>query len=105
MAKKPKRPRTVQREAARAAASAARDREKLYALEPGGSPRRPIDVEAAPIVELRAKRVPCPRCTGEHRIEEHAAVVIAGTRLREVRLVCKHCGSRRSLWFRLAELN
>jgi transposase-like protein len=57
------------------------------------------------VVELRAVAMPCPRCEGQHRVEEHAAVVVEGVRLREVRLVCRACGSRRSAWFRLPVLN
>ena len=105
VAKKPKRDRTLRREAARAAAALATDRERLFALEPGGSAGRPIEVDAVPIVELRAVAVACPRCAGRHRVEEHAAVTVAGDRLREARLVCSQCGSRRSLWFRLPVLN
>jgi hypothetical protein len=105
MAKKPKRARTVRREAARAAADLARDRERLFALDPGGSPERPLDVPAVSVIELRAATVACPRCDGEHRVEEHAAVTSGGVRLREARLACRSCGSRRSLWFRLPVLN
>jgi transposase-like protein len=105
LAKKPKRDRTLRRAAARSAASLAADRERLFVLEPGGAAQRPIAVDAVPIVEIRAVAVPCPRCTGRHRVEEHAAVTVAGVRLREVRLVCTECGTRRSLWFRLPVLN
>jgi hypothetical protein len=105
VAKKPKRARTARREAARAAVSLAHDRERLYALEPGGSPARPIDVDAASVIDIRAATVPCPRCEGKHSLEEHAAVTVAGSRLREARLVCRQCGSSRSLWFRLPVLN
>lgn len=105
VAKKPKRDRTLRREAARAAAALAADRERLFALEPGGSPERQIDVDAVSIVEVRAAAVACPRCAGRHRVDEHAAVTVAGARLREVRLACAQCGSRRSLWFRLPVLN
>ena len=105
MAKKPKRERTRRREAARAAAELARARERLFVLERGGAPERPIDVDAVTVIEPRAAAVPCPRCSSEQRVEEHAAVVVEGTRLREVRLQCRACGSRRSLWFRLPVLN
>lgn len=105
MAKKPKRERTVRREAARAAAALGADRERLFKLDPGGSPERPIDVDAVSVVEVRAVSVACPRCEGRHRVDEHAAVTVAGARLREARLVCTLCGSRRSLWFRLPILN
>jgi transposase-like protein len=105
MPKKPKRERTVRREAARAAVSLAHDRERLFALEVGGSSARPIDVDAVTVIELRAAAVPCPRCAGEQRVEEHAAVTVDGVRLREARLRCRACGSRRSLWFRLPVMN
>lgn len=105
LAKKPKRARTVRREAARATAGLVADRERLFVLEPGGAPERPISVETASIVELRALSVRCPRCEGEHRLVEHAAVVVQGVRLREARLSCRACGARRSLWFRLPMLN
>jgi DNA-directed RNA polymerase subunit RPC12/RpoP len=106
MARKPKRARTVRREAERGALALARDRERLFGLEAGGSPERPIEVSAASVVEVRANAVACPRCTGKHLIDEHAAVLTErGARLREARLVCRECGSRRSLWFRVAELN
>ena len=84
MAKKPKRDRTVRREAARAAAALGADRERLFALEPGGAAGRPIDVDAVPVVELRAISVACPRCAGRHRVEEHAAVTVAGARLHSM---------------------
>lgn len=83
----------------------ARDRERLFALEPGGSPERPIEVSAASVVESRAASKACPRCGGRHLLLEHAAVMIGGARLREARLACRECGSRRSLWFRVALLN
>lgn len=105
MAKKPKRARTIRREAQRAAADLVAKRERLFELEAGGSPERPIDVDAASVVETRARSVRCPRCGGEHRVVEHAAVVVQGSRLREARLLCHQCGSRRSLWFRLPVIN
>src|SRR5262245_60339222 len=106
MAKKPKRPRTVRREEARQVVSLAKDRERLFRLEAGGTPERPIDVPAASVVEVRAAAVPCPRCGGEHAVKEHAAVGgDAGVRLREARLECRRCASRRSLWFRLPSIN
>jgi DNA-directed RNA polymerase subunit RPC12/RpoP len=96
----------VRREAERDALSLARDRERLFTLERGGSPERPIEVEAASVVEVRARALPCPRCSGRHQLDEHAAVTTAtGARLREARLVCRECGSRRSLWFQVAMLN
>ena len=59
---KPKRERTLRRESARKAERLARNRERLFLLELGGSPERPIDVDSAAVVEIRARGVPCPRC-------------------------------------------
>ena len=98
---KPKRARTVRREAARRLTELGRDRERLFLREPGGTPEHPIPVDSSSVVESRARSVPCPRCDGEHRVEEHRAVSTPSGLLREARLVCSRCGSRRSLWFRL----
>ena len=102
---KPKRERTLRRESARKAERLARNRERLFLLELGGSPERPIDVDSAAVVEIRARGVPCPRCDGDLAVDEHAAVSAHGDRLREARLRCRKCGSRRSMWFRLPVLN
>jgi len=102
---KPKRPRTARREAAREFSKHAKDRERLFALEPGGSEGRPIEVETPSVIETRARSVPCPRCEGEHEVLEHAAVTTERGSLREARLRCRSCGSRRSIWFRLAMVN
>ncbi|HVW29891.1 MAG TPA: hypothetical protein VHC69_31225 [Polyangiaceae bacterium] len=106
MPPKPKRPRTLRREASRAAADLARDRERLFKLSPGGRSESPIDVASASVVEIRAASVPCPRCDGEQLVEEHVAIAGSdGARLREVRLRCRRCGSKRSMWFRLPTVN
>jgi hypothetical protein len=106
VSKKTKRPRTVRREEARQVASLARDRERLFKLEAGGTPERPIDVASASVVDVRAAAAPCPRCAGEQAVKEHRAVGgTGGVRLREARLECRRCGSGRSLWFRLPSVN
>ncbi len=105
MAPKPKRERTLRRELSRRQARLGRDRERLFALEPGGRPDRPLDVESASVVEIRAQAVRCPRCGGEQGVEEHLAVSERGVRLREARLRCRQCGARRSMWFRLPVLS
>jgi len=102
---KSKRPRTARREAARNAVKLGRDRERLFAHEPGGGKERPIEIEAPSVVEVRARSVPCPLCSGDHEVVEHAAVATERGSLREARLRCRRCGSRRSLWFRLVSLN
>lgn len=99
---KPRRPRTERRQAARAAASAVKDRERLFELEPGGSARLPIEVPSSSVVESRAAAIACPQCGGEHLVEEHAAVTgDDGARLREAKVRCRRCGSKRAIWFRL----
>jgi len=105
MPSKPKRARTERREALRNQERLGRDRERLFAREPGGSPEHPLELDSASVVEVRAKASRCPRCGGEHVVEEHRAVEHGGARLREARLVCRTCGSRRSMWFRLPVLN
>jgi hypothetical protein len=99
----PGRPRSARRRLERAVDRLGRDRERLFLLSPGGSADRPLGVEAAAVVEVRALSVPCPRCEGPHELVEHAALVTGGDRLREARLRCRRCGTRRSLFFRLEE--
>jgi hypothetical protein len=101
MTKKP-RERTLRRERERAAEKLARDRDKLARLEAGGSPERPTLLESASQVEVHARALPCVRCGGELRVDEHVAREVGGRRLRLVRLVCPACGTRRDAWFQLA---
>jgi hypothetical protein len=86
----------------RARAKLTRDRERLANLEPGGAPARPIEVESASQVEPHALGLTCLACDGPNRLEDHAAVVIEGVRLRVAKLACSRCGARRDLWFRLS---
>jgi hypothetical protein len=72
--------------------------ELLATLTPGGSPSRPIGVTSAAVIEPRAATIPCPRCGGFYRIHEHTRPV-AG--LRQVDVVCRHCSTPRTLWFRI----
>lgn len=103
MAKKA-RSRTIRREEERTLAKLRGAREKLFELEPGGSPERPLSVSTAAVVETHAESIACPRCAGKQEAVEHLAVTVGGVRLREVRLRCRQCGSQRSLWFRIADL-
>lgn len=102
MAKKP-RPRATRREEQRALAKLQAARERLFALETGGSAERPLSIVSAAVVETHAESVPCPRCASRHEVLEHVAVTIAGVRLREARLRCRQCGTERSLWFRIGD--
>jgi uncharacterized protein with PIN domain len=102
--KRAKQPRTLAREAARAERRLAADREKLFLLEAGGTPERPREVGSASAIEPDARSSRCPSCNGEFLIDEHVAVTERGVRLREVRVRCRHCGKRRSLWFKITTL-
>jgi len=78
-----------------------RDREKLAALVPGGSPKRPIAVASAAVVEVRTRALACPQCEGHYRLVEHRS---AGDGLRAVDVVCRICHVARTLWFRLTSV-
>jgi hypothetical protein len=98
---KPKRSRTDRREAERTQEKLAGQREKLFALEAGGSAGHPREVVSASLVEPEARSVRCPRCDGELSVVEHLAHTVDGTRLREAKLRCRQCGSQRSRWFKI----
>ena len=97
-----KRSRAVRREADRAQAKIARDREKLAAWERGGSPESPIEIASPAEVEVRARSTPCPICQGALRVLEHTAETLGGARLRVARCTCTRCGRARVIYFRLA---
>jgi hypothetical protein len=103
MAKRPPKrsDRTVRREQARALTRLQQDRERLFTLEPGGQPERPLEAASAAVIERQATRVPCPRCGGTQEVVEHAALIHHGVRLRETKLRCRQCGTQRSLWFKI----
>jgi len=103
MAKRPPKrsDRTVRREQERLALRLQDERERLFSLERGGRPERPIEAVSAAVIEAHASAVPCPRCGGSHELLEHRALVQDGVRLRNVLLRCRKCGSQRSLWFQI----
>jgi len=103
MAKKP-RPRTQRREAERAVTKLQDARQRLFELEPGGTPERALPITSPAVVEIHAESIPCPRCGSKHEVVEHVAVTVAGLRLREARVRCRQCGTRRSVWFRISEV-
>ena len=74
-------------------------RRRLLDLASGGSPARPLEVGTAAVVEPKATSTPCPRCSGAFGVLVHSAHL--GSRLREVQLGCRHCGERRTVWFRI----
>lgn len=76
-------------------------REKLAALEPGGMPDRPIEIESASLVEVRAESMPCARCSERLECKEHVAEEVDGVSLRVARMRCRSCGAPRDVYFRI----
>lgn len=74
----------------------------LAALQPGGSPARPIEVASASVIEARATAMPCPLCGGFYRVHEHTRPV---PHLRKVDVGCRHCSTPRTLWFRIVPID
>ncbi|WP_437766939.1 hypothetical protein WMF27_21855 [Sorangium sp. So ce281] len=107
MAKKKLSARAARRESDRSSAKLTRDIERLALLEPGHTPGRAIALDAASQVEVAARSIPCPRCRGAFRVEDHTAETLDGVRLRVAKVACSACGAGRSLYFRLgaASLN
>lgn len=102
--KKPTRQRTAQRAAQRSATKLTEMREKLAALEPGGSESNPIVVESASVIEPRAEAFRCLRCGEFLRCADHGSRNAgAGETLRVVELVCRACGAPRTLYFRVGQ--
>ena len=100
MARAP-RSRTGKRAQERQLRKLVRLKQELAALEPGGSPDRPLAVEVSSVIEGRARAMPCPLCAGSLRIEQHRAEVVDGKSLRQVEVTCLQCGIPRTLWFRI----
>ena len=90
------RPRVI-RDAAGVAA-----RERLATLQAGGRPSHPVEVESASQVEVRALSIPCLRCDGPYRLDEHTAERFGERYLRVLRMHCGHCGAQRTVYFRVA---
>jgi hypothetical protein len=57
----------------------------------------------AVLVETRAVAKPCPLCEGALKLDAHTAEIVEGVRLRVASVSCTLCGTRRSIYFRLAE--
>jgi hypothetical protein len=100
-----KRARTIRREAERATDKLRQARVKLAALQPGGSPERPIDLVSASVIEPHAASMPCAACGARVRVDTHEAKTLgAGDVTRRVRIVhvrCVACGHERDVYFRL----
>jgi len=95
------RTRKRRREIERELAKLAEDKEKLFRLQPGGAPARPLRVAASPVVDVRARATRCPLCDGALRLDEHAADSVDGRSLRVARLTCLGCHVPRELWFEI----
>jgi hypothetical protein len=76
-----------------------RERKRLAALEPGGTPGRPIEVVTAALVEPRARALPCAVCGEAVRLDEHAARTVEGAALRLAHVSCPMCGHARIVYF------
>ena len=96
------RARTVLRERARASEKLYEARQKLAALEPGGSPERPLAVSSASVVESRAEAAPCLRCEGPVRCDEHTTLATERGLLRVVHVRCPACGAKRTMYLQIA---
>ena len=79
----------------------ARARQQLFELEAGASRARPVQVSTAAVIEPKAESTLCPRCSGHFEVEEHEAHSAPHSRVRELKVRCRFCGDRRSLWFRI----
>lgn len=93
--------RSQRREALRAAQKLGELRGRLAALEPGGSPARPRDVESPAVIDVHAASLPCTACEGELELLEHTVVEHAGVRLRQAHLRCRRCGSERDVFYKI----
>jgi hypothetical protein len=91
-----RRARGERRERERAMARLVRDKQKLAALEPGGSPERPIEVVSSSVIPVRARAQRCPLCDGSLRLDEESA---ESATLRAAHVTCTQCGVARRLWF------
>jgi hypothetical protein len=98
---KKKRDRTHRRELSREQDKLTEARIKLAALEVGGSPERPAQVDSASQIEGRAETLGCLRCETPMKIREHRALHHVTGTLREVELSCPRCGARRLTYYRV----
>lgn len=94
--------RRQRREAARSLERLERDRLRLFLLAEGGSPRHPIRIESASVVETRARAMPCPLCEASSTLLEHTAQQVGSRRIRCVTMKCATRGHRFTLYFEIA---
>lgn len=100
----PKKPRdrTLWRKSDREKEKLASAKEKLAAIEPGGSAKNPREVVSASLVEPRALAERCFACDGELLLVEHQAISIDDRPIRVVKLSCKTCAKARVMYFRVS---
>lgn len=94
-----KRARTQRREAARKLAKLVDAKVALEAIEAGGAPDRPIEVESASQIEVHAKAMECPECGDHWQVDDHAVEVHGGRSLRVVHARSAQCGRKRRIYF------
>lgn len=103
---KKKRERTARRENERDLDKLTDARMKLAALEVGGAPERPMDVDSASQIEGRAEALLCFRCEHPLKIEEHRALHHPSSgSVRELALRCPTCGTKRNAYYRVRAAN
>lgn len=79
----------------------AADRDRLFALSPGGSRERPMTIPSPAVIESRASAVACPQCQGLLLVDEHTVDRESGEALRLIHAHCRECRAPRRLWFRI----
>ncbi len=62
----------------------------------------PFEVTSPAVVEARAKRLPCRRCDGSVRVEDHQIEKVADELLRVVTTRCKQFGHEDRMYFRIS---
>lgn len=101
--KRAARPRGVLRELERKRERLYADRAQLAALEPGGSPERPLEVRSASVIEARAEAERCLRCEHALRLHEHTTLSTRTGLVRVAKLRCPQCDTERTLYMRIVE--
>jgi D-serine deaminase-like pyridoxal phosphate-dependent protein len=98
---KPKSKRAARRTAERAAQKLTRERRRLALLDAGGTRERPMSVDSASVVEVRAEAAPCLDCGGPVRTIEHRAESDGQRRTRVAVVACRRCGAQRTFYFHI----
>ncbi len=102
---KPKRARTVRREADRSVEKFRENALRVYALEPGGSPQRAIPIGVSSQIEPDAETMRCAFCQAHVRVVSHDAEEHGGRRVRVVSLECRSCHAKWKRFYFIAQAN